>query len=1002
MDRYEYKLKFDEMKSLVAEGKYDSALQIADSVNWKRVNNMGALMMAADIYEKADRFDESIDLLLLAYDRSPIGKKVVYKLAEIAVKTGNIESAEDYYREFVEIAPHDTDKYILALKISRAKGESINSQIRILEDLRDQEYTEEWTYELAYLYHKAGEVSKCVKTCDELILWFGDGEYVEKALELKLIYQPLNPDQEAKYKALKEKKDGIKELKAPERLDASKFDTANLTDEIARGVRGILDATEKEQVSESISSIKKLVDDIPYLSRAAREYKLPKQEEIYIETDAEIDDRMKRNFEEILKEENDGQFSMEVPVSTGKVPQITGQLDIEDILNEWERTKAAAERTIAIAETEKLSAAKQRAMLEAGNIVDTLSEILPDAISAGDILDRAQDPNFAVSAEPEARTPSLSDTRELEDLSQLFRMPREETEEELEKALDDKIRDDLEQAAALKSEVRAEEAAYYEIDDADNIQAVSQTAAEDDAAEEISDRIDDHVAAWEKIKQEMGGSSLIEVEQVETADEALLEELRNADAMNLNFDEEPVEEAVARTAMEEIPEEVTEGVQEETVQEEVQEAVPGEVLTAVQDEVQNEVQNEVLNEIPNEKPKDLPDEVPKKAETEAPQEVKEEPVSDIRKDLQKELTAEIQKEAQEELHKNAASSENRNDQQAPAPIIMDYDKSGANEAPEAKKEQEALIRQETTSIDIMPVSAETTQLPKLDLSPEIFEPMEETRKKKKNKRTTVAQTTASLMSGHITELDDDLRGIFTYFLNVEGIEQQIINVLDGTGKALMYRESGVTGNILITGISGSGKTTLGTDLAKALHAMIKRPGKKVGKIAAQSLGQKDLKELVARIAPGCLIVEKTDGMTMETAKKLAEYIPTVHDETLFILEGTSQAIKRVFSMVPALEPMFDQRIIIPNFSTDELVSFAKTYAAENGYSIDELAVLALYRRINNVEKVGKATCLLQVKDIMDEAFARVEKRGFKKAIGILTSRRYDKENYVIIREKDLG
>ena len=195
MDKYEYKLKLDQMKSLTAEGKYEEAAEIADTINWRKIKNINALVKVGEIYEKVGRYDESKDVLLTAYDKSPIGRMIIYRLAEVAVRTKSFDEAKEYYQEFVEIAPHDNLKYVLKYEISKAQGADIGTLIGILEELKEQEYSEEWAYELAYLYHKAGMSEKCIDACDELILWFGDGPYVERALELKMLYQPLTKHQ---------------------------------------------------------------------------------------------------------------------------------------------------------------------------------------------------------------------------------------------------------------------------------------------------------------------------------------------------------------------------------------------------------------------------------------------------------------------------------------------------------------------------------------------------------------------------------------------------------------------------------------------------------------------------------------------------------------------------------------------------------------------------------------------------------------------------------------
>ena len=200
MDKYEFKLKVDEMKALVSARNYKAAAEIAETINWRKIRNLNALVLAGEIFEQVERYEESKEILLLAYDKSPIGRNIIYRLAEIAIKTKNFHEAKEYYDEFVDIAPHDNLKYVLKYKMTAAQGLPYENQIKILEELKEQEYSEEWAYELAYLYHRNRQPDKCVDACDELILWFGDGTYVEKALELKMHYQPLTKTQEEKYR----------------------------------------------------------------------------------------------------------------------------------------------------------------------------------------------------------------------------------------------------------------------------------------------------------------------------------------------------------------------------------------------------------------------------------------------------------------------------------------------------------------------------------------------------------------------------------------------------------------------------------------------------------------------------------------------------------------------------------------------------------------------------------------------------------------------------------
>ena len=353
MDKYEYSLKLDQMKSLYAEEKYEDAADIADTINWNKVKNVNALVKAGEIYEKTQRYEDSRDILLMAYDRSPIGRMIIYRLAEVAVKMQDFQAAEDYYQEFVEIAPHDSLKYVLRYDIKKAQGVPFSELIPILEELKDQEYTEEWAYELAYLYHKAGMSEKCIDACDELILWFGDGPYVERALELKMLYQPLTKVQEEKYRTFRqarESKAGITHIDIEEmqrageyahdpvtipqvKVNAERFNTINLQKEIAKGMQQIIEATEKETVSDTMDNINKMVEEIPYLKLPQGEA-VPKNTDTHIETDEEIDGSLKINFQEMLGEDSDGQMSLMMDDKTMVERQITGQITIEEVLEE--------------------------------------------------------------------------------------------------------------------------------------------------------------------------------------------------------------------------------------------------------------------------------------------------------------------------------------------------------------------------------------------------------------------------------------------------------------------------------------------------------------------------------------------------------------------------------------------------------------------------------------------------------------------------------------------
>lgn len=825
MDKYEYKLKLDQMKSLTAEGKYEEAAEIADTINWRKIKNINALVKVGEIYEKVGRYDESKDVLLTAYDKSPIGRMIIYRLAEVAVRTKSFDEAKEYYQEFVEIAPHDNLKYVLKYEISKAQGADIGTLIGILEELKEQEYSEEWAYELAYLYHKAGMSEKCIDACDELILWFGDGPYVERALELKMLYQPLTKQQEDKYRTFRQRHDGVVEVRpedplesgeiVPEpvqikdvKMSAERFNTQNLQEELQRSMQEIMNATEKEAVNDTMDNIKKLVEDIPYLQIPSEKEEEPQEEEVYqhIETDEEIDNSLKSNFQEMLVDE-DGQMSLYMQGGRVAEPQVSGQMSIEDVLAEWEKTKRAAEAALQEAEQRKLESAKARALQEAEELLGRLADVIPmldSGLTPKDLLDQKY---LSKDGQPNDSAVSM-----VTNMNQFL-------QQEIDRLSNENAQMDEQLAAVGASPVG-------------DYMANAGVAAED-AAQNV-------VAAG--VQELMAEEELPEIAMPEALAEA-------DDTMEAGTSAEDVEAAILA----------------ETARQMAKESVEKEELPEI------------------ELPGDL--------------------------DLGKEETAE----------------------------------------------------------EILPAIVE----------PEAFE---------------VPDT--------ISKLSKELREIFTYFVPITGMEEQLCQALTGASQHLTKGTTAGTGNMIIQGGSGSGKTVLATSMIKALQKETGKPNGKIGKIEASVLNQKDVAALLKKVAGGCLIIEKAGDLSRETALKLSLLLEQDTSGVLVIIEDTKHGIQKALSRDDGFAAKFSEKINIPIFTSDELVSFAKSYANELGYTIDEMGVLALYNSISNIEHADRETTLTEVKEIVDKAVAHSEKGGLKKAFSIITSRRYDEDDYIILREKD--
>ena len=881
MDKYEYNLKLDQIKALSAEEGYMSAAEIADSINWNKIKNVNTLVKIGEIYEKAERYQDARDILLMAYDRSPIGRMIIYRLAEVAIKMGDYDAATEYYDEFVEIAPHDDMKYVLRYAIKKGQGASFDELITILEEYKDEEYTEEWAYELAYLYHKAGKADKCIDACDELILWFGDGPYVERALELKMLYQPLTKAQEEKYRRFKAEKEKPAEIKDTAEVteigamemvkggeivhddvtipqitvNQEKFNTVNLQQEIAKGMQQIIEAKGKNEVADTMDTIKKIVEDIPYLKleKEQEEYVQQPEETEHIATDEEIDGSLKLNFKELLGEDADGQMSMVMSEKTQLEHQITGQMSIHDVLEEWEKTRHAAEIALKEAEQQKLESAKARALQEAGDIMERLNDVIPK-LDAGVT-------------------------------------PKELLEEEYLKVPVDII----EQKAAVKEPEEEQKPDMQEL-----------------YADETVDEVQE--------PQEAPKEAIDEAQESQEAPEEAIDEAQ-----------EP----------QEAPEDTIDGAQES-------QEVPEEAADEAREPV-GEPEDIIMAE-ESEK-----DEILMQPTTMMPE---------ITDDM---LNVDDDTSDDEASQEKENVSEKRDFDHVTSFIEQEIAKMTAKNPGLEKK------------LDM----AKTRKMPDISL-PEDLDSEEDDSKLKETK--------------HIKELTSEQKAIFSYFIPVKGMEDQICKAYNAVLDHFNRKENASTGNLIIQGEQGCGKTMLATSFIKVLQKDGEQLTGKMGKIDAAALNKKDVQQVVRKITGGCLIIERAGDIDRSIAAQLSFLMEHDITGTLYILEDTSKGIKKALSMDEGFASKFTEKISVPIFTNDELVLFAKSYSAELGYKIDEMAILALHNRISNIERIDQATTLTEVKDIIDEAIDREAHSGLKKAISILTARRYTDDDRIVLKE----
>lgn len=934
MDKYEYKLKLEQIQNLFAAGDYLTAAEMADTINWKKVRSSTTLCMVGEIYEKTGKYDACREVLLQAYDHSPIGRNIVCQLAEVAIKAKHVDEAEEYYNEFLEIAPKDNMRYVLAYEISCLKDQPLTARIAILEELKEHEYTEKWAYELAVLYGQAELRDKCVETCDELILWFGDGEYVEKALDLKRLYQPLTPAQEDKYKQFREKK-GMVEISLPQSTErknvikemvktaectseeasettvtASKFNTSKLQEELAKSMRQIMNATEKETVADTMENIKKIVSDIPYLNGEHEEEAEHAFDQEKI--NAQVDRSLKKDFHALMKEQeesekeeqetqkqdiakeevrenaDDAQSEIKEIKHTGEKTDAeevaSAQASIEEVLEEWKKTKRAAEAAMAAADQKKLEMSKENALLEAGQIMDRLKTLIP-----------------ILSATPGEDLPVPEDTVAAK------------------LASDDTMKAADEEAAENESAAAPEET--------ENVEASDDIASEDENTAAKAEATDSDVDVVMKSASAENSADQAETSAVEEADSDLAKEMAQEnseaddtadDTVSTDTSDSVVEEDIAAADILGVTREMPD-------------------LSAYQSRVSAETPDESAHTEAGDA---------ETTDTEAASET---------------VSVSIENQADEnELH-----------------VV----ESAPDEELEKMLVQATQMFVENANVEVpvgkaAAVSQDTGVLPEIKLPDDLKEEQK------------------------AYELTEEQKELFSYFLPVPGMEDQIRQILLGAKSRLGNSVTSLTGNILIQGEEGSGKTVFATSLIKAIEKEVGNEDAKIGKISASSLNGKDFAALIPQIDGGYLIIDKAGELNRETALRMSQLMEQNTRGMVILLEDTRAGIRKAMQLDFGFAKKFTEKVDIPIFTIDELVEFGKSYAKEMECTIDQMGVLALYNRINNIQKLERATTLAEVKDIVDEAIENAEGGGIKKAFGSIFSKKYNENDYLILHEKD--
>ena len=997
MDRYEYKELIDRVRGLIDRKDMEEAARQLDANNWRKVPSVNALMKAAELYEEVGRLDSAKELLMAAHERSPIGRMVIYRLALVCIRLQELDEAQEYYTEFMEIAPHDSLRYVINYQLSRARGVSDEDLITILEDLKENDFLEDWALELALFYQKTRQIDKCVSLCNEIILWFGDGPYVEKALELKMIYAPLDPDQEQIYLKLRQRhRDEIKEISGQEagrsekegtsaetiplpeiHIPSTKFNTVNLQEKIKQNIEEIMSATGSEQVQEKMENIKELTDELPFLRVSEGTKELGAQRAR--ETQKVIDQDLRERYRG-LGIDDDGQISMDVPDQSEDDIQIKGQLSIDDLVKDWEKTRKEAEEVLKKAGEKKLESAKAQALVEANEIMERLTEVLPRLEAGASVEDLVEEEmlqhasaRLSEAAGAVSGDSSGVDYREArKTVSDINNMLQREIDRlnggENETAAAAETGEGEAAAAAETGEKNAELTEREEENPATEEQDVERASADEENAEEATEN-EEMLSSDEEAAEARTAETAVSEEE----DAVLKEDDDQLIIPEFDFHEgreeaEPAAEPIAS---------------EESVVEDSDEKMASSEESAVEDSEENTAGAEDPDEkITGSEESASEEQTGERTESQesASEKSTEEPAQPVLKGHISSRFGDEEFVIEEEDEE--ATAENADAEEEPAKTEQEEKADQENKEEVRRDAIEEAFHMQATRASWVTDDQEFNSVESMQASNVFY-------------NNAAAEPKAAEAPRKLT---DEEKARFSSYVAIEGMEAHLSRALEGVKEGLLGDSK--KAHLKIIGSGGSGKTNLATGVIELMKRQIKLPAGPAGKIDAVRLNEKNVIELFDKIRGGALIIEKAGALSRVSVATLNTLLDTDTSGVLMILEDDMDSLQKMFAMNRSFASKFVNEIRIPVFTTDELVAFGRTYANDNGCSVDSMGVLALYNRINMIQKIDQPTSLSEVIEIVDQAMDRVKSGGLKKKFSRLGSKRSDAEGRLILHEKD--
>ena len=1048
MDKYEYRVKTEQMLDHLEKKEYQKAMDIAESIDWRRVKNASMLNTVSEIYEYNGEFKKGRDILFLAFDRAPGSRKIVYRLGTLALKIKDIREATDCYEEFVKLAPKDPNQYILKYKILRTQGAALSDQIAALEEFKKAEYIEKWAYELAKLYDEAGMTAECLEECDDLILWFSEGKYVYLAMELKMKYKPLTPLQQEKYDsrpgAVKKQPEPVKQTESTleEVDDENEYDEGSEEEVQESTVQRIDDAQVQEippepvpmqeefEIPEEAAQADVVPEEVvPEATAAVEETPMYREEEpeASVETPEEHTSAIKQVVTGATLEEALAQgvavasgINIEEEAMKEREDEIlaNGQMMIDDILQKWEAKQKDHEEAIAkqkAKDEERLQKEREQARIRQE---EERKEVERKAAEA-EARRKAEEEAARKAAEEEARRKAEEEARRKAEEEAARKAAEEEArrkaeEEAARKAAEEEARRKAEEEAARKAaeeEARrkAEEEARRAAEEEARRKAEEEAArkAEEEAADEKesernTQRIPDDIV---RLMEEM------ESENEDSEDEIYEEELEDGPGMDEDFIE-GIEDELAGLDMngssfEEGDFDEADFEEEDLEGEDFDEGDFEEEDLEGEDFDEGDFEEEDFDEEDFDEAdfeeEDLDEEELEEADFD------EDDDEDDFEDIDDEETDFDEGDFEEDMDEEDFDEEEIDDDEE---LDFGEDLEG-EDFDEADFEEEDLDEGDFDEGDFEEEDFDEEEIEDEDDTEEleIEEPSEEEIQARiKKSKGGVPFDTGFVVTGRYdlsatseiglkAGLTEEQKKLFSYFVPVRGMSEQIVEVLDNDRRAQREGTS-KTGNLLVIGRKGSGKTVLAVDIVKAIQKQRNLKQGKVAIVTGESLNKKELTNIIQKLRGGAIIIEHAGKLNSRTVKELNYLMEKKTGELLFVLEDQRKPLERLMTANPEFKKKFSSKLELPVFINDELVTFGQTYAKENGYKLDEMGILALYSRIDVMQREDHAVSVAEVKEIMDEAIAHSQKANVKHLARRVFGKGTDDSDRIILKEED--